>query len=213
MPWLAIDLDGTLITCEPRQSAALRAAAKEGAVDVDPAMVWRLKREGASTRMALLELGWEPQAAGQVAGIWSRIIELPGWLSLDRPFAETYSTLMVVRRSGWSLALVTARSRPEWLRWQLQRLGLTEFFDEVTVVPTGSEATQGKSRALARIAPAGFWGDTESDAEAARRAQVPFFPLSTGQRSAAFLTNCCSSPTYASLKEAWAAMPSIPLVS
>src|SRR5690606_30206558 len=84
---LCLDLDGTLITCEPRQSEVLRAAAKAVGYPVEPASIWALKREGASTAEALRATGVPEPIAARMMVHWLAWIEEPGWLSLDSPFA------------------------------------------------------------------------------------------------------------------------------
>jgi len=201
---LVLDLDGTLISCEPRQSAVLRAALVACRVDADVSAVWRMKRAGASTRQALISLGVPRAAAEQVAKAWHGMIEAPGWLALDSILPGVVETLRDMRAAGFELALLTARSRKEWVLPQLSRLGLAGCFDTISVV-AAADAKQAKTAHLRQGFVPGFFGDTESDMRAADDAQVPFFPVATGQRDETFLASVGRKPIYADLSEAWKA--------
>jgi phosphoglycolate phosphatase-like HAD superfamily hydrolase len=83
------------------------------------------------------------------------------------------------------VVVVTARSRPEGAEQVLRTIGLDELVDLVVVSPAA--AVREKADALRACRAAGYIADTESDAEAARQAGVPFVAVSTGQRSAEFL--------------------------
>ena len=76
-------------------------------------------------------------------------------------------------------------------------------FDGVTAVPP-AHAVSAKATALRRLSPAGFFGDSESDAQAAKSAAVPFFAVSTGQRTADFLADAGIRDVFDSLAAAWA---------
>lgn len=183
---LALDLDGTLITCEPRQSAVLQAALVHCGARTDLNRVWELKRDGASTEEALARLGLEPELARHAAAGWRCMVEDPIWLGLDSVLPGILDALHAMREAGASLWLLTARSRPEWVRLQLAQLGLANSLDRVTVVPP-HDATIAKSTVLREMAAVAFFGDTESDWRASLKAEVPFYAVSSGQRSPAFL--------------------------
>lgn len=183
---LALDLDGTLISCKPKQSAVLRAAlvACGEAVDVDA--VWDQKRDGASTKRALQICGLTLDAASAVSTYWQTRIEDCYWLGLDSVLGGVIETLGAWRARGDKLMLVTARSRPEWIGVQLRHLGLAAFFTRVEFVDPAS-AAEAKAAVLRASGVSTFIGDTESDARAAQAAGVRFIGVASGQRSAEFL--------------------------
>ena len=183
---LALDLDGTLISCEPRQSAVLSAALTCWKANADLKKIWEMKREGVSTREALEKSGLESTLAQSVADDWRRMIEEPVWLELDSVLPGVTETLFAMREAGAQLWLLTARSRQEWVYQQLARLWLLPFFHSVSVLPI-SEPAQAKARILRRMCADAFFGDTEPDWRASTEAGVPFYAVSTGQRSATFL--------------------------
>jgi len=198
----ALDLDGTLITCEPRQSACLQAALVCYGIRVSTSQVWELKREGASTEQALVLLKQDPILARRVAEHWRQMIEEPYWLGLDSTLPGTISILGAMRATQAKLCLITARSRPQWIPQQLARLGLRHYLDHITVVPPQT-ATNAKATVLRESRASVFFGDTESDYEASVSADVPFFAVTTGQRSAGFLVAANVSHVCETLRDAW----------
>ena len=180
---VAFDLDGTLITCEPRQTSVLRAAGFALGYSVDLELVWGFKRDGLSTKDALCRCGLEQLAAARLNTFWQSIVEDPFWLELDNLFFDVQNVLLQSQAAGVRLVLITARSRPEWVTPQLQRLGLVPFFSAVECV-SPRNATLEKAASLKRFGAEAYIGDTESDAGAANAAGVRFYGVTCGQRSA-----------------------------
>lgn len=205
---LALDLDGTLITCEPRQMAVLRGALAACGVGVDISAVWACKREGATTLQALLQVGLAEGAARRVATLWERMVEDPQWLALDSLLAGVEATLADMRRAGYRLWLLTARRQREWLLPQLVRLGLVPLFDRVCVV-SPAQATSAKADLLREAAVEAFFGDTESDGRAAAAAGVAFRGVATGMRSVGYLQRNGMTPVYPDLRTAWTTRPEL----
>src|ERR1700677_3718654 len=108
---LALDLDGTLISCEPRQSPVLSAALIRRKANADLKKIWERKREGDSTREALKKSGMGATLAQSIAEDWRRMIEEPVWLALDSVLPGVRETLNAMRKAGTQLWLITARSR------------------------------------------------------------------------------------------------------
>ncbi len=201
---LALDLDGTLIGCEPRQSAVLQVVLARRGQPVDLGRAWELKRNGASTEQALVQLGLSPVVARQVAEEWRNSIEAPVWLGLDSVLGGVSEVLKDMRATGARLALITSRTRREWVPQQLERLGLSPWLDEVTVVSPENAVTR-KAESLRRGSAVAFFGDTESDHRSALEADVPFFGVSCGQRSGAFLAKSGVKAVHHDLAAAWEA--------
>jgi phosphoglycolate phosphatase-like HAD superfamily hydrolase len=201
---VALDLDGTLISCEPRQSAVLRAALLRSGELVDLKRVWELKREGESTENALIKLGLKLESARKIACDWQRMIEDPFWLGLDTVLPGVKKVLQAMRKTGIQICLLTARSRAEWVPQQLSRLGLLSLLDNVIVVPA-KESSKAKATVLTKASPAAFFGDTESDWQASLVAGVSFYGIATGQRSATFLKSNTAN-VYCDMEAAWNAL-------
>ena len=185
---LALDLDGTLLDAERRQCELAAAALRETghAAAFDPTRFWALKREGATTREAFVSLGVEEWVGKRAAAYWALHVEAPGWLALDRPLPGAREALAWLRGHSVLVVVLTARQHPDRVRGEVERLGLRELVDDLLVVAP-SAAVREKGAALARLAPRGYVGDSETDGAAARKAGVPFVAVTTGQRSPAFL--------------------------
>jgi phosphoglycolate phosphatase-like HAD superfamily hydrolase len=213
---LALDLDGTLIDARRRQLAVLASALAElrpapgsidpnrgplatggpddetglaeagpGAIDFDA--LWERKREGATTRAALITLGVPEDEATAVAARWVERIEDEDELAGDRLLPGVEETLADLATRGVRPAVVTARAHPDRVRHQFATLGLDRWCDGPHVVDPSDAANQ-KAATLRELGAAAYVGDTESDARAASLAAIPFAAVSTGQRSPTFLT-------------------------
>lgn len=183
----ALDLDGTLTDPRPRQVGALMALLDGPEAErVDGNRLWRLKRSGSTTREALVALGLTPARAEELAGRWVESVEDQRWLHLDRLLPGVPDTLRALARSDPPMVILTARRHEERARKQVASLGLLRWCAEVRVVPP-DRAAAGKAAELTALECLGMVGDTESDAEAAGLAGVPFAAVSTGQRSGEFL--------------------------
>jgi phosphoglycolate phosphatase-like HAD superfamily hydrolase len=198
---LALDLDGTLISCEPRHCALMRQLCRSDAMPADfIPRYWAAKREGASNLRALRTLGHQsPQAR---ADAWAREIEHWPWLGFDRLLPGVGAALAASRHR---IFVLTARRERFFLRQQLDRLGLTPLIDDLITVPP-AEAATAKASQLKVLRPLAFIGDTESDADAARAAGTPFLAVSCGMRSASFW-QLHGQPSHPDLSAALAALP------
>lgn len=200
MAKIAFDFDGTLVDCRRRQVALLRAVSHCLASE-QADTVWSLKREGHSTRAAMIAIGVNAHRADAIAAAWERFIETPFWLAFDAVLPGVRTELSRLRADGASLFLITARTNSHWLRQQLFQLGLQEFFEEVCVVSPRHAAAQ-KSEHLRRLRTQLFVGDSETDAQAAQIAGVRFIGVGWGQRSPAFLRQCNVADCADTLSEA-----------
>jgi len=201
-PTLAVDLDGTLVSCAPRHSALMRHVCRgDGlAADFIP-HYWAAKREGASNLVALRELGHPAPSARAAA--WGRDIEHWPWLGFDRLLPGVAEALAARRHR---VVVLTARREPVFARQQLDRLGLARWVDDVIVVPP-TAAAEAKARHLQALKPVAFIGDAETDAAAAQAAGIPFMALDCGMRSAAFWQRQ-GRTSFSDLTAALAALPS-----
>lgn len=199
---IGLDLDGTVIDCRTRQVAVASWAADQlrlGPLDED--RFWALKRNGATTREAFRLLGAPPRLAEHAGRIWSEEIENSTWLLLDKLLPGAMDALIAFAASGGSSVLLTARHQAHSVQEQTTRLGLDSVVDDVIVVEP-LHAVIEKSSVLQSIGAELMVGDSESDAEAAGLAALPFLPVCTGQRSREFLRDMGHSVVYGELASA-----------
>ena len=184
---LVLDLDGTLLDARLRQVGVAAEAVRElTGRHLEEDAFWTAKREGATTFSALSELGFAAADARAVAERWAARVESEEWLARDRALPGVASVLGDLRNRFAAVVVLTARRRVEGARASLAAAGLADLVDEVTVVDP-SVSVEAKAEVLGRRRPAAFVGDTESDGEAAVRAQTWFTAVATGQRSASYL--------------------------
>lgn len=183
---IAIDFDGTIVDCQPRQVALVRHLLAKQDIELDGDRFWAYKRKGLSTRCALEAIRTDPNLAVSIAASWAALIEEKAWLALDRLFPESLKALGLAREEGHQLILLTARRSREGLYQTLDRLSLSDYFDEICIV-TPQIATEAKAEILRNLQCGWMIGDTESDFRAAKLARVRFIAVSKGQRSCAFL--------------------------
>jgi phosphoglycolate phosphatase-like HAD superfamily hydrolase len=192
---VAVDLDGTILDAEPRQVALATKVVRDlTGRELDGPAFWRLKRAGATTLQTLAKLGFDEDDARRAAILWTRDIELPPWLALDRPLEGALAALERLR--DYCVVVITARQSEPRAREELERLGIASRVDRLMVVPP-ARAAEDKASVLADTHALAFIGDTETDALAATLARVPFVAVSTGQRDKEFLAanGCLVEPS------------------
>ena len=198
---IILDLDGTLITCESRQMSVLKAALSIHGISINLCDIWSMKRAGANTIKALTSYGFSSILAKSITDDWSRMIEQYSWLNLDSLIPGVSHVIAEMNKCA-RIKLLTARTRPEWVRPQLQKLNIYHFFDEIIIVKPSLQK-QEKTFWLKQLAATAYFGDTENDALAGERAGVPVYLVSTGQRNASFMIQSGVNQPYESLIEAW----------
>ncbi len=205
MKTVALDLDGTLITCEPRQCAVLEASLGCAGVRVDVSRVFALKREGRTTEESLVALGLSAPVASTVAQTWREWVEEPQWLAIDRCFDDSLSVLARLRGRRVRTVLVTARTLAHWVPPQLSRLGLAELLDEVRVV-SPSRSVELKASILVAVGADLLVGDSETDLHASRATNIACVCVDRGQRTRSFLEAQGAGRVVHSLDEALTAL-------
>ncbi len=200
---IAFDFDGTLVDCKIRQVEVLRSVIRRREfipIDIDLDEWWNLKRDGLNTNDALIKIGVNPTIAKAITAYWIESIEDPQWLDLDGLKTDVLPFLRFLNKNGNRLYLITARKSKFYCLHQLQKLALTNYFDDIFIVDS-SNAEKKKIEALKSIKPDYFFGDSESDYYAAISAVTNFIGLSSGQRSRKFLTKIEATIIYHNLWE------------
>ena len=181
---IVFDLDGTLISCRPRQIAALRAVSRLSSRELSA--IWKAKRDGMTTHDALLGAGISAIEAEEITRRWLRIIEDPYYLGYDRLLPSAAEALQICRSIGFQTVLLTARRSLRGLMLQTNALRLTSMADQILLADP-RDGPLHKARELRRLSAVAMIGDSEVDAQAAALAEVSFYAVSSGQRSADFL--------------------------
>ncbi|QEQ01514.1 HAD family hydrolase [Thermosynechococcus sp. CL-1] len=186
---IAIDLDGTIIDCYPRQAAVTEYIFNELEINnIDFQVIWEHKRSGLSTVEVLKSYFPEinPKIIKSFTLRWLELIEEPYWITFDQLFPWSQSILETLNSIGFNLVLLTARQRPENVFDFLTNHGIHNLFSQVHIV-SPQKATEQKADLLLQVNPLCHCGDTETDALAAEKANVRFIGVSCGQRSKYFL--------------------------
>jgi phosphoglycolate phosphatase len=171
---LFFDLDGPLLDVAPRYLALHQALlAGTGVSPMPGPLYWWRKRAACPEEAILAELGVADPAPYVRQRL--QLIETAEYLAHDRawPWAHDVLTRLALRVP---LVLVTARACRPLLLEQMERLGLTPFFQEILSEPAGLRVHEQKAAlirdCLARQGrgPQGCWmvGDTEADVGAGR---------------------------------------------
>lgn len=181
---IGLDLDGTLLDCQRRQTALLAALCHACMQELDADEYWRLKRQGYSNRAAMRSLGVDEKRNEALALLWEHAIEDIPWLGFDALLPGALETLCRWRAQGHTLHLLSARRNHVHAHQQLLVLGL-DCFDSVDFVdPFEQRAKQAMLTALRLDV---YIGDTERDAQCADDAGVPPRLVSSGLRDAMYL--------------------------
>jgi len=182
----AFDLDGTLITAQNKQVFLLLAIASRYGIPLSAVYIWERKRAGLSNFEILSEFGVENRLAQMISIGWLSEIETAYWLNMDTLFAWVPEILLALKRLGFELILITSRNNKYLMRQQVYRLGLNNFFQNIFCV-SPKNAVLEKSKILNQVGAKFFIGDSEIDFESSFLSKVPFFGVTTGQRSEEFL--------------------------
>lgn len=203
MNWWAFDLDGTILNCRKRQVAVMKMLVQSSLrLPFDEDAYWTTKRDGLDNKQALLAAGVPKPAIYELCDSWLEVIEDDEWLILDEPLDGSREALAAAQESGIRSLLLTARRRPVGVYETLQRFDLSSFIDDVRIVPPDSKVDEKKAEHLLQYEVETFFGDSESDYNAAKRAGVAFSAIDCGQRSSEFLIRSGVTMTYPTLREA-----------
>jgi phosphoglycolate phosphatase len=161
-----IDLDGTLLNSRERLYFLFKTLVPECELYIDD--YWDLKRAKVTHKQILSKrYRYTDKQIVSFETAWMYLIEEQGWLDRDILFVGVREHLQKLRKAA-ALYLLTARQRSEMVDYQLDRVGLKEFF--VGVYVTGGKLR--KDDALASLSLTNDdWmiGDTGQDIMAGKR--------------------------------------------
>ncbi len=179
---IAFDLDGTLLDSRKRHKVVLSHVLNEMGIELDISSFLDFKKEGHSSFEWLIKQGLTEDIAKQVNKRWVELIEEPQFLCDDVLYPGVAELLSELSKTA-SLYIITARNKPDHAIKQIEELGIKQFFDDIVVVESNKETSNKKANVLKRIETDVFYGDTESDYEAAKIAKCKFCAISNGFRS------------------------------
>jgi phosphoglycolate phosphatase-like HAD superfamily hydrolase len=187
--WFAFDWDGTLVDCRERQVAVLSdVIPRVSRASLDLGAWWQRKTEGMTTHQSLVAGGMTPADASAVANLWVAEVEDERWLELDMVYPQAQAALGSVVAHGFLPVVLTARKRSEGVRSEILKSSIGRLVEETWVVDP-VDAADHKAHLLLQNKVNVFIGDSESDFFAARAANAIFGGISSGQRSATYLTS------------------------
>ena len=177
---LALDLDGTIISCKERQSSLMSDIV---GADFDVESYWFYKQNGDNNKTALIKLGYDSYEVDIFCQKWLEKVESSEYLKFDRLLVD-----IVDLSNRFSLVLITARKSEKHLYRQLKDLNIFHCFQKIYVVDPKNAVIE-KSNILKILDCEIFIGDSESDYEAAIIAGVDFIGVLSGQRNFEFWSN------------------------
>jgi phosphoglycolate phosphatase len=205
---VAFDLDGTLIDSAPDIRATANAVlAAEGAPPLTLSETRAMIGEGAPTLVARMRAarGLPEAAEGRMLAAFLGAYE--GAVELTRPYPGAGEALAALRAAGHRLALVTNKPVAP-ARAVLAHVGLLDHFPVIRAGDGPLPRKPDPAPLLSALdacgtGPALYVGDGDADAEAARRAGVPFLLYTEGYRrtDAADLPHAASFDDHAALPD------------
>lgn len=183
-PWLVIDLDGTLLNVANRHySLYCMILSRWGIHPKSFADYWAARRSGNANLKLMVESGLPKEGISQAVRIWKMYIESRQFLSRDSLWPGVVEWLRK-RACEYCLFLCTVRSRVQYLKWQLESLGIMPYFSVVECVGHGPNQGARKAQRVVKkdVRPLVWIGDTEDDVLAARALGIPAVVVDYGQR-------------------------------
>ena len=169
---VAFDLDGTLVDSRSRHVEVMMSILKLESINIDISDLISYKRNGKTNVDFLISKGVPSEKAKKIQALWIDKIESSEALSQDMLYPETIDLLK--QYSGWTIILITARKNKYGVEETLQRLNLKSFIHKTYVIDPTSDVAKEKANVLIQEKALLFHGDTFSDYQASRLADIDF---------------------------------------
>lgn len=183
---LILDFDGTLIDDSTRHHQTFQKTAD---IEIDKATYWQYRREGLSNQELFKKLNGKNEFD---LDKFKKIIESKEYLKLDQLIINP-DKLGELQRNN-HIVLCTVRSDRSNLFWQLDLLGIKQYFDEiVTITHAELQKTENKYKShylekyFAHEKPGMIVGDTEIDIQTGKILGITTVAVLTGIRNEQFL--------------------------
>lgn len=185
-----MDLDGTLLDVSRRYHETHRVICARLGIESSLSLhdYWEMKRSRQSIK-AILSCP-DDSLEKDYKALWLALIETDEMLVWDSvfPFAPDVLSTLKQKHALW---LVSLRNRKEAALYQVTRMGLAGYFQEILFVSAGGMTpSEAKYNAIAKAghhSNSFFVGDTEVDIGAAKLLKIPAIAVLSGIRNRALL--------------------------
>ena len=177
------DLDGTLLEDKHRHYECYKAIVKKyGGNCIPPDEYWNDKRNKVKRTVLLEKTGFQGTYDDYLSE-WLALIETPEFLKYETLRPDTLSFLEWLRDNSEHIVLTTQRRNRKNLLGQLEKLGISGYFEEVASGDHKTDILDGKYNKGSLVI-----GDTEADEETAKRLGCTFIAVTSGLRNEKYLT-------------------------
>lgn len=171
-PVIAFDLDGTILDSRNRHQIVLDDILKKHNILLDTSDLIEFKSNNKNNVEYLLSKGIKEEDAKTIQNEWIKHIEDEKYLDGDKLYSDADELLN--KYKAYELVLITARSNESGARKQIERLGLSDKFKEIFIIPTGKDVPDKKADILQKEKAVLMVGDTLSDLTASKIANINF---------------------------------------
>lgn len=135
------DLDGTLIDSRQRLYQLFQRLVPQSQLSFDD--YWNLKRNKVDHSTILREyFNYTPEYFMIFEKNWIKLIESKEYLVIDQPFEGITEFLLHLKKINVNIYLVTARQKISGVKYQLEKFGWNQLFDEILVTEQKKEKAE-----------------------------------------------------------------------
>ena len=179
------DLDGTLLEDKHRHYECYKAIVKKYGGNCIPLdEYWNDKRNKVKRTVLLEKTGFQGTYDDYLSE-WLALIETPEFLKYEILKPDTLSFLEWLRDNSEHIVLTTQRRNRENLLSQLEKLGISGYFEEIVSGDHKTDILDGKYNEDSLVI-----GDTEADEETAKMLGCIFVAVTDGLREGKYFKNC-----------------------
>ena len=192
------DLDGTLLEDQQRHYECYKAIVKKyGGNCIPPDEYWNDKRNKVKRTVLLEKTGFQGTYDDYLSE-WLALIETPEFLKYETLKPDTLSFLEWLRDNSEHIVLTTQRRNRENLLSQLEKLGISGYFEEIVSGDHKTEILDGEYNKDSLVI-----GDTEADEETAKRLGCTFIAVTDGIREEKYFSETNSVRSLMEIVEAF----------
>lgn len=182
------DLDGTLVDLDSSYYHLYsRLITEGGGTPLSHGIFWNLKRHHVTVE-DLLQQSFYKKSERYFQHEWIESLEKRSFLAQQCLKKGVKETLQRWHQIVPSFILVTGRHKPRNVYWQVRKLGIIAYFQDIIVCK--SWAIDAKYEAIRSLSykKSCIIGDGEADMEAGRRLHIPRIAITTGMRDKTLLS-------------------------